>query len=87
MPCSSVKREEALYSSRIVLVFWNYYIVTYFHSTLLIVFNTELAPYNIAESVLAPIAIIFIVAIVIGVIYATLVSHTYLASFWETIYF
>ena len=86
MPRPTVKRKETLYTSFVVLVCGDDYIVTHLDGFSLVVLDAELAEGDIKEGILAPLTIVFKYTIVSRVIYARFVCHTNLARFWETIY-
>ena len=86
MPRPSVKRKETLYTSFIVLVCWNDYIVTHRDGISIVILDAELAEGDIREGILAPFAIILRIFVIILSSYATFVSHAYLARLLETIY-
>ena len=87
MPRPSVKRKETLYASFVVLVFWDDYIVTHLDGIPLVILYTELAEGDIKEGILAPFAVVLVIAIVILILYTAFISHAYFARFWKSAYF
>ena len=75
-----------MYASFVVLVFWDDYIVTYLDGISLAILDAELAEGDIREGILAPLAVVLVIAIVILILYTAFIGHTYLTRFWEAIY-
>lgn len=87
MPRASVKREETLYASFVVLVCGDDYIVTHLYRISLVILYAELAEGDIKEGILAPIAVVLVIDIVILILYTAFIGHTYLTKFWKSAYF
>lgn len=75
-----------MYAAFVVLVFGDNHIVTHLDGISLVILYAELAEGDIKEGILAPFAVVLVIAIVILILYTAFIGHTYLARLWETIY-
>ena len=75
-----------MYTSFIVLVCWDDYIVTYLDGISLAILDAELAEGDIKEGILAPFAIRLIIFVILLIICATFIGHTYLTRFRKMVY-